>query len=296
MVFKASPCPSRWEGILVTVWLLIFDGLMLLWAMRRPVDWLKFAFVFAVVLTIPLLVHWIYRTWIAFSLEYWVDRNAVTLHWANVRQVLPLHEIKQIVRAGVPDLGGTSWIYWPAPHVRPGRGLGLTDVRMAASHKLDDCLVLETGRANIALSPADRTGFVDAMQARFAMGPAQIVQPTAVRESLLERIGRRYRPGLILLGIGLLGVLVLVGLLMVNFPNLPDALALQYNSDGIPVVIRNKSALFILPIIGFIAWVVNGIGGFVMLGREQPTGAYMLWGGTLVVQICSLLALVSILP
>ena len=100
----------------------------------------------------------------------------------------------------------------------------------------------------------------------------------------------------VLIGAGLLGVLVLVGVLMVNFPSLPDVLGFQYNSDGIPVVVRSKSALFLLPIIGFLTWFVNALGGIWMSSRSQPTGAYMLWSGTLVVQACSLLAMISIIP
>ena len=95
---------------------------------------------------------------------------------------------------------------------------------------------------------------------------------------------------------GLIGVLVLVGVLMVNFPSLPETLALQYNSEGIPMAIRSKSALFVLPIIGFLAWFVNGVGGMLMAVRNQPTGAYLLWGGAVLVQVCSLLALISIIP
>jgi hypothetical protein len=60
--------------------------------------------------------------------------------------------------------------------------------------------------------------------------------------------------------------------------------------------VRNKSALFLLPGIGLLAWLANGLWGMWMAHRKQLIGAYMLWGGAIIVQICSLLALKSLLP
>jgi uncharacterized membrane protein len=99
----------------------------------------------------------------------------------------------------------------------------------------------------------------------------------------------------LLLGGGLVGALILFGLLMVRYPDLPNALAFQYNIDGEPLVVRDKTALFLLPMIGLLAWLVNGLWGLWMVYRAQITGAYMLWGGAIVVQLCSLMALISLI-
>ena len=109
MVFRPIADKTRWEGLVVCIWIALMDGLMLIWAIRRPVDWIKFGLVFTVALSIFLLAYWAYRTWAAFTLEYWMDRNAITMRWANVRMVVPLTAIRQIQQAGVPDLGDPGW-------------------------------------------------------------------------------------------------------------------------------------------------------------------------------------------
>jgi hypothetical protein len=44
-----------------------------------------------------------------------------------------------------------------------------------------------------------------------------------------------------------------------------------------------------------LAWLINGLWGIWMAAHQQPTGAYLLWGGALIVQACSLLALHSLM-
>ena len=297
MVFRPLNDRTRWEGLIVCVWMVLLDLLMLLWSVRRPVDWIKFGLVFVVLLTIPPLIYWAYRTWAAFTLEYWVDRNAVTLRWANVHQLIPMTSISQISLEidGHEQPQSKPW-HWPAPYLRPVGNQVEPPLYMAASRPLSSCMLLETDAGGFALSPSRVEPFVDAIQARYEMGPAQVLPLEMQRTAYRERFLGPNWLGPSLIAAGLLGVLVLVGVLMVNFPSLPDVLGFQYNSDGTPVVIRSKSALFLLPIIGFLTWFVNGIGGVWMSSRSQPTGAYMLWGGTIVVQACSLLAMISIIP
>jgi uncharacterized membrane protein len=82
---------------------------------------------------------------------------------------------------------------------------------------------------------------------------------------------------------------------MIQYPSLPDLLVFHYNSDGIPDSIRAKNSLFMLPIIGLLAFLINGAGGVWMAYRQQRLGAYLLWGGTLTVQLLVLLALLSLI-
>jgi uncharacterized membrane protein len=116
-----------------------------------------------------------------------------------------------------------------------------------------------------------------------------------MRSTAWQRLFGQDRLGPALLTGGLVGVLLLFGILMVRFPNLPDAMAFHYNSEGLPDVVREKSALFLLPAISLMAWLINGVWGLWMAFRQQRTGAYMLWGGTLIVQICSYMALTSLM-
>ena len=295
MVFKPLADRTRWEGVVACCWLAFFDLLLVVWALRRPVDWLKFLFVFMAVISLPLLAYWAYRTWAAFTLRYTVEREGLTVLWAGERRTISFGAMRQMMLAGVVETGRANPLCWPAPFLRAAHGLGVDKTTMLATAPLDECIVVEADDGAFAISPAEATPLVETMQARYAAyTPGAHVPSTATAPMWTRALGGRAGPVLILAG--LLGVLVLVGVLMVNFPSLPETLALQYNSEGIPMAIRSKSALFVLPIIGFLAWFVNGVGGMLMAVRNQPTGAYLLWGGAVLVQVCSLLALISIIP
>ncbi|MEZ4862027.1 MAG: PH domain-containing protein [Caldilineaceae bacterium] len=296
MIFKPTRCRTRWEGLVVSFWILLIDYLLFVWVLQRSTDWLRFLMILLIALSAPILAHVLYRTWGAFTLEYWLDRNAVTIRWANLRQIVPVQAIRQIVQGGKDDADGLRWMHWPSPYVRSAYAPDLADVMIFATQPLSECLLLDTGEAIFAISPTDQAAFIDELQARFRMGA---VQPLAIRREQSASVDRILGPGQIgplLLGIGLLGVFILFGILMVRFPDLPNPLPIRYTADGFPEVVRDKEVLFRLPIIGFFAWLVNSTWGVWMARRNRPVGAYLLWGGTILIQVFLLLALRSVLP
>lgn len=296
MVFRPLTCRTRWEGVVVGMWLVLIDLLLLTWMWRRQVDAVKFLLLVAIVASIPLIIHIAHRTWAAFTLEYWVDRNSITVVWANTRQVIPLGRVQRIIRGGVENLSRTAWLYWPAPFLgSAGRALGLLNINMLSTRPMPECLLLQTDEAVFALSPENIEGFLASIQARHSLGPIAEVEPVVLRSSLWDRVFHGEASGAVLLGAGLFGVLALFGVLMWQFPDLPEVLAFHYNTDGLPDVVREKNALFLLPSIGLLAWMVNGVWGLWMSLHNQRTGAQLLWGGAVIVQIFSFLALYSLM-
>jgi hypothetical protein len=281
--------------LIVSSWLLLVDLLLFFWMLKRPTDSLRFLLIVLITLSVPLLLHFLYRTWGAFTLEYWVDRNAVTIRWANLRQVIPLHEIRQIIQGGDAVADQQSWRYWPAPFVRTV-AQAPSPVTLFATQPLPNCLLLDTEMVRFAVSPAASAEFLDALQARYRLGPSQPLTVAQVRSSTLDRALGPGHVGPILLGLGLVGVLVLFGVLMVRFPELPNPLPVRYTRDGFPELVQDKDVLFRIPVIGLFAWALNGLWGVFMAWRRQPVGAYLLWSGTIVVQAFLLMALRSVLP
>lgn len=291
MIFKPAPCRSRWDGVAVCFWLALTNYLLAVWVGSRMTDWLRFVLIFALIGGLALLLHIIYRTWIAFSLEYWIDRNAITIRWADVRQTVPLSSIHRIISGGVTDLSQSRWVDWPAPFVREARPLGLLNVTSLATRSLEQCQLLDTGGAMFALAPNAPDAFLDAVQERLRMGPVANVTLERVRTADWGRILNTDRTGLALLAAGLFGAVLLFGALMVRYPSLPDVMTVRYTSEGIPDQVREKAALFLLPAIGLMSWLINGVWGVIMAARQHRTGAYLLWSGTLVVQLFILIAL-----
>lgn len=296
MVFAAKPALARWEGVALAVWIVLFDVLLVVWALRRPIDLLQFLLFLAMALSIPLLIHLLYRTWAAFSLEYWVDRNTITLRWAHLQQVIPTQSVREIAQgAPLPVDERWSLLRWPMPFLVIASQPTAQSINLCATRPPTECIVLKTDAGVYALSPADADGFVEALQARYRLGPTQVVTPERVQRTWLTNVFADDPQGVWLLVIGLIGVLLLFAVLTISFPDLPDVLAVRYNSQGLPEEIREKSALFRLLVIGLLAWSVNAIGGIWFATQRQRIGAHMLWGGAIVVQVFLLLALVSLI-
>ncbi len=295
MVFRPVADKTRWDSLLVSGWLLLIDLLLFFWVINRPTDSLRFLLIVLITVTLPLLIHLLYRTWGVFTLEYWVDRNAVTIRWANLRQVIPLHEIAQIIQGGEAIVDQQPWRHWPAPFVWTAPKAA-PPITLFATQPLPNCLLLDTKERRFALSPATEAEFLDALQDRYQLGPSQPLAVEQVHLSPMAHLVGPGRVGPILLGLGLLGVLVLFGVLMVRFPELPNPLPVRFTRDGLPELVRDKDVLFRLPVIGLFAWVINGAWGVFMVWRKQPVGAYLLWSGTIVVQAFLLMALRTVLP
>ncbi len=292
MVFRAADNPARWEGVAVCLWLAVANLLLVRWIVQRPTDWLRFALLFVLLVGFVTLLYVGYRTWVAFSLEYWLDRNALTVRCADTRHTIPLSSLRQMV-IGLEEERPTAWREWPAPYVQqPVADEGVT---LLASRPLPDCIVLDAAERAYAVSPAAADEFIEAVQERVRMGPVATATPATERTLDPGRLLHFGRTGVVLIALGLLGAVLVFGALMVRYPGLPDVLAVRYSAQGIPEQVREKQTLFILPAIGLLSWLVNGVWGMVLAARGQKPGAYLLWGGTLVVQVCALFALLALI-
>lgn len=295
MVFAAKPAPARWEGVAAVLWIMLIDLLVIVWALRRPIDLLQFLLFLVLVSSIPVLIHLIYRTWAAFTLEYWIDRNAITLRWAHLHQVIPTQSVRAVSHGAALPVAVGGLRRWPMPFLDIAAAPTPESVNLCATRPPAECVILQTDAGVYALSPADVEGFIAALQARYRLGATQALAPQRVQRAWLASILSEDRLGAWLLLIGLAGVLVLFAVLTISFPNLPDILAVRYNSQGAPEEIREKTALFRLLVIGLLAWGVNAGAGLWLVRQQQRIGAHMLWGGAIVVQSFLLLALVSLI-
>ena len=188
------------------------------------------------------------RTWGAFNLEYWLDRNALRVRWAGTCQVIPLHSIRRIIE-GVDEMSlRPPLLDWPSPFVRIVEGgQGRRLVRLA-SVSLDQCLLIETDNGIFAISPADPVGFLEELQALNRLGLSRTLPLVREHPKNYYALATESPAGRWLLLAGLIGCLALFGYLMIRFPHLPEALVFHYNRQGVPDSIRPKNALFLLPV------------------------------------------------
>ena len=294
MVYTPPSDGSRWQGLAALCWLLLTDAVLLLWLGLKPVGWSSFLLLLILLATLPVLVHLTMRTWGAFNLEYWLDRNALRIRWAGTCQVIPLHCIRRIIE-GVDEMTvRPSIMDWPSPFVRIVEGGGGRRLVRLASVPLDQCLLIETDDGIFAISPADPIGFLEELQALNRLGLSRTLSLVREQPTNYYALATESRAGRWLLLAGLIGCLALFGYLMIRFPDLPEALVFHYNRQGVPDSIRPKNSLFLLPAIGLLTYLTNTLAGLWMRMQGQLSGAYLFWTGSLLVQALSLLALFSL--
>jgi Domain of unknown function (DUF1648)/Bacterial PH domain len=296
MSFKPLPCSDRWYGILAMLGLILADVGLAFAILHRPVDGLSFLMALWILFSLLLLIYIGYRTRGAFALEYWLDRDAVTLVWGSSRQIVPVGQIQRVLLGGGGAQAPRSepW-HWPCPDRRRVVCAELGVVNAYATRPLDQQLILVTSGESYGLSPDDPDRFMNALQERYALGVGRSLQPELRRPPVWTWPLWRDRMALLLIAAGLLGLLLMFGMLCFRFPTLSSDLPLHFDVSGIPDRIAPKSGLFALPLIGLIAWVFNLVVGIWLYWRVQRGAAYLLWGGAVAVQFVAGLALFNLM-
>jgi hypothetical protein len=294
--FKPCPYPGRWYGLLAMLALIGLDVVLLRAILDRPVDGLSFILALVIIAALLVVVYLGYRTLGAFTLEYWVDRNAITVIWGVTRQIIPMGQIERIVPAPREvALDANAIWHWPCPHRRRMSTGAFGMLNAYSTRPLRDQIVLVTSGENYSISPADSQRFLAALQERFALGSNRTLEPQLQRPPLWTWPLWRDRVALVLIGAGLLGVLIMFGALSFRYPGLSSDLPLHFDVTGFPDRISPKSELFMLPVIGLVVWVFNTAVGVWLYRHVQRGAAYLLWFGALAVQGIAALALFNLM-
>jgi hypothetical protein len=311
MIFKPVPSPDGRRALLAGCLLIVLDLVVAVLMAARPVGASTFILLLLVLALWAPVGYVLWRAWLCLSLVYWIDRNAITLAWGPIRQVIPIGDVRQVQRAqsvaamlahaplalgpnGGVDLPAlTLATRWPAlaRFLLYGSDLGTrrrfngVKVYSVASAPLPDQLLLHTDVGVYGISPADADGFVAALQRQHQLGPTRLVAHRRLWPGWMLFPLWKDRIMLVLLLAGFLGTLLLLGIAMSRFTSLPFALP-QWND-------LDRRMIFLFPIFGLAVWLINGVWGLLVYQRQR-VAAGLLWGGALAAQAAALIALLSI--
>ncbi len=118
------------------------------------------------------------------------------------------------------------------------------------------------------------------------------VEAVPAEPSLIQMLWRD-RALQVLLVATLITNLALLVFLLVRYDALPDPLPLHYDATGLPDVLKGKTDILILPLIGFIVFLTNTAIG-VLVHRKERAATILLAAGALFVQILMWLAVTNI--
>lgn len=286
MSFKPALSNQVRAGLSGAVGILALDAVLLFLALSRPLGGLSFAMTLSVLLSLPLLAHVLYRTYGVFTLEYWVDRDSVTVIWGVTQQIIPILEVQKVVRDQVGRATGRR--VWPVPWVRRWHCPQWGEVLSYAT--APEQLLLVTASATYGISPAQPEAFISALQERHRLGPMHRRRPLVWHPAWWSHPLWSDRLGLGLLLAGVVLNLALFGILSWRFSALPADLPLHFDALGQPDRIGSRGALFTVPVLGLLSWILNGFVGLWQY-RRQRLAAYLLWTGAMAVQVLAWVAL-----
>lgn len=275
MVFK----PRRFIGVLVGVAvvlsIMVLDALLLSYLRQSQISPIFFICALLVVLSLPLLTLLGYLVYGLFSLRYQLHRDALTIVWGVTRQIIPMGSIREVVRG--EDLGEEIKVRganWPGYLVGSGQIEGIGRTLFYATEPVARQLVVITPTQAYGISPADPDGFLDAFEIRQHMGPIRPLSYQHHQPEILSWPVWRDRLAYLLLALGLAANLTLFAYLCWRYPSRTDILR--------------------LPAIGLVAQIANSSFG-ILIHSRQRVGAYLLWGGAVVVQFLSWLAALNMI-
>ena len=297
MEWNIRPRLGNWVGIGIIMWLVSLDAILIWIATQLPtISVITFILGLLVLASLPIVALTVYSLVGLNHAQYALDRNLLTIRWGAVQQIIPMASIRKVLHGS--EIAGQIRRFrggrWPGHWVGQAEVKDVGPVLFYAAGGPDQQLVFVTPGLAYAITPADLAGFVEAFDQRQKMGPTQRAEQMSIQPELYDWPLWTDRLALGLLGLAVISCLLLFGYTCLRFPELDPRVALHFDAAGAPDRFGPRLQVFTLPFIGLMALGANVIAGVPMYLRER-VGAYLLWGGALVVQVLAWVAAVGIL-
>jgi hypothetical protein len=293
--------PPRRLGLAIGLGaLLILLGLdlgFLLVLRGNPLSPAGFLSLTLLLVSLPPLALFGYRTYGLWRSRYVLSRNAIVVEWGGRRIVLPMRLLDE-ARAGAEVQGDLRprGLSWPGNLFGPGTIPGLGEVEFLAAAEKAGLVLLRHAEAWLAISPPDPQAFLAALGAAREAGSEEEVEPESVIPAAQTWALLHDRLALALVAVGAASAVLLLGYLAVIAPKLPPQIALHFDAQRTADRYGPPAGLLILPAIAGLTWLVNTLGSAWLHrnSRERPA-AYLLLVATLFVQALVWVATVTLL-
>ncbi len=297
-IWKPRPSIGGLVGLGLIAALLALEGLFLSFLLRGPVTWLSFVWGLFIALSLFLAAFLGYRIYGFFSLEYWLDRDALTIVRGGRRQVVPLGDISQVAQGKKQPGDKIGGLRWPGYWMGPGQIEGLGPACFYATRPPEEQLWVITSTQVYGLSPDDPDGFLEAFELRKRLGSVHELAQGERRTHLMALPIWDDRLAHFILALGLVINAALFAYICWRYPALPRLLPFHFNLLGQADRSGARAEIFKLPIIGGGVFTFNALLGLVIhsySNSEHKLSAHLLWGGTVVVEGLFWLATLAIL-
>ncbi|MBX7213076.1 MAG: PH domain-containing protein [Thermoflexales bacterium] len=294
-VFETDPRLATRFGVIACAVLGVLGVFALVVALAIPASLVTFGCLLVALGAGLAVVFLLYQLRGLRSLSYSLDRNSFVIRWGEVREIIPMAEAQRVI-AGSEIRQGLRVRRVPLPGwwVGVGRHPALGEIHFYSNDDLDRQSIIVTPDKSFAVSSLNPEAFDDAFNQRLAMRPTQDVQYARIVPGLRSTAAFRDH---LAQGLILAAIVVFLGLTAYAFavyPGLPRALALHYNSLGLPDRFGAASSIFSVVAIALAALAGNAVLGVIAYRLGEKLGAYLAWAGGIFVQIAFALAALSI--
>ena len=225
----------------------------------------------------------IYRLWSLHTLDYWVQRDAIHIHWHGEEVIVPLPEIQDI-RSAQDIALRPNWLHWPLQWVRADAE---QRILAYATQSPANSISIITSEETYFITPQNPDIFIAAWKERQDFGPARHLKPVIYLSSWRQHwlLRDRLAQGLIFGGL-LLGF-VLLAYVAWHYPQLPATIALHFDARGEPDLLSPRRSIFLIPGVSLLIGFLNAAIGFAFYDAQRFL-SYLLWSASLILQIAGL--------
>lgn len=285
-------------GFAVIIILAAADGLFGIILTRTPVNFITPLWVLLILVSLPLIGFVGYRTVALFNASYRFTQNALVIVWGPVKQIIPMADISGLILGtDLPADLAPRGLWWPGCLVGRGHTQAVGDLMYFATTPQSGQIIVATGKGGYVISPENIDEFVKLFEEEGRKGITEEVPYVQNRPEFYDWALWQDRWAIVLVAIGILLPFVLLVVVATRFPSLPASVPLHF--DGLGQVDRTgpPSGLLILPAIGAIAWLVNGIIGVALYAtrKGERSTAYLVWASSLGIQVLLWVAAIGLL-
>lgn len=222
-----------------------------------------------------LFAYWTYSLG---TLRYALDRNALTIVWGDIRQMVPMSQIERLVPGRElpnPHVAGVSWLGHHIGHAEIEGGIG--DTLFYSTHRSPaDLLYVVTPSQSYAISLEDEVAFAEAVQQQQRLGSLVAVPQAPERLYLAAQPFWEDRTAQALALAAFATFFAMFAYVYQQYPGLPQSIALSFPQlDGVTRV-ASKDELLKIPMTGVGLLLLNLGLGFIAHSWERMVGYVLL--------------------
>ena len=237
----------------------------------------------------------IYRLYGLFTLSYRLDRSQLVVYCGYAQYIIPLHSITRVVSSTyLPPFKSFRGVEWPG--YLNGR-ITLEDGSQLTTHSTElyeRQVIIMTKQGAFGISPQEIDNFVSEIRLMLVEGSTRVVDEKYKPAPLVALPIWHDKEvwGAIILSVAV--NLALWGIVAAFYPKLPERLPLQFDPRGHIELVGPKSGLLIVPFIGSMACIVNGLLS-ILVHRRERFAVSLLLGASLCVQVICWIATLRII-